>query len=621
MIFSKLRQAIALVALVVLAAAPALAQIPSATGTITTANLNGSTGACTPGSCVEIEVSNKGVVDIQTVGTYTVSGGLIGKVTVNGTDWITLGPTPFTRKSSSSTALATIASGVQDVYQVSSLIAGALKFRVEPAGAVTGSVDVALRSSPTSIGSASGGGGGTDGVAQGSTTSGQSGPLMQASAVSGTPTYSNATTNPLTTDTSGNLRVNVVAGGAGGGNVTGGTAHDAAATTVNPVLTGGYASAAAPTNVSLDGDAVRDWNLLSGAKVVQPSFGGTLATTGNGTVGAGVPRVTIASDSTGQLVLAAGANTIGALTANQTVNIAQVAGTTTAAGSGAVNAGTIRITEASDSPLVAATGSAADAACGSDTGSCSEIALRKRELQHLTTLNTSVNSDPTTAGTVAPGTAATKSMLAGLKYTSAGVTLLDGQQAALQSTSDGRALVQIQTNAAANVAQINGVTPLMGVGNTGTGSPRVTIATDQAAIATHGHGATGSAVPANAQLMGGRSGANMVAIPVPDTTAKIDVATATTVEIVALTASQKIYVASLSIIAGGTGNIKFVHGTGVNCATGTTDLTASYNLTAQVGLGLGGGLGAVLIVPAGGALCVTTSAAVQMSGHVTYTKF
>jgi hypothetical protein len=34
-----------------------------------------------------------------------------------------------------------------------------------------------------------------------------------------------------------------------------------------------------------------------------------------------------------------------------------------------------------------------------------------------------------------------------------------------------------------NVAQINGVTPLMGAGNTGTGSPRVTIATDQTDVA------------------------------------------------------------------------------------------------------------------------------------------
>jgi len=38
--------------------------------------------------------------------------------------------------------------------------------------------------------------------------------------------------------------------------------------------------------------------------------------------------------------------------------------------------------------------------------------------------------------------------------------------------------VSIQSNAAVNVAQINGVTPLMGNGTTGTGSPRVTIASD-----------------------------------------------------------------------------------------------------------------------------------------------
>lgn len=44
-------------------------------------------------------------------------------------------------------------------------------------------------------------------------------------------------------------------------------------------------------------------------------------------------------------------------------------------------------------------------------------------------------------------------------------------------------LVTPDANSAVNVAQINGVTPLMGAGNTGTGSHRVTIATDQAAVA------------------------------------------------------------------------------------------------------------------------------------------
>jgi len=52
-------------------------------------------------------------------------------------------------------------------------------------------------------------------------------------------------------------------------------------------------------------------------------------------------------------VLTTGAATIGALTANQSVNMAQVAGTTTATGAGASSAGTIRVMLSSDSALAA----------------------------------------------------------------------------------------------------------------------------------------------------------------------------------------------------------------------------------------------------------------------------
>lgn len=54
----------------------------------------------------------------------------------------------------------------------------------------------------------------------------------------------------------------------------------------------------------------------------------------------------------------------------------------------------------------------------------------------------------------------------------------------------------------ANVKQINGVTPLMGNGTTGTGSQRVTIASDNTVLPAVGAGATGSAVPANAVYNG-----------------------------------------------------------------------------------------------------------------------
>jgi hypothetical protein len=68
--------------------------------------------------------------------------------------------------------------------------------------------------------------------------------------------------------------------------------------------------------------------------------------------------------------------------------------------------------------------------------------------------------------------------------------------------------VSITANSAVNVAQINAVTPLMGNGVTGTGSQRVTIASDNTAFTVNAaqsggwtvgsSTATGSAVPANA---------------------------------------------------------------------------------------------------------------------------
>jgi len=101
----------------------------------------------------------------------------------------------------------------------------------------------------------------------------------------------------------------------------------------------------------------------------------------------------------------------------------------------------------------------------------------------------------------------------------------------------------------------------------------------------------------------------------------INVSTATTTQLVALSGSTKIYVTSFDVIAGGTGNITFVYGTGSSCGTGTTSLTGAYNLTAQAGIAKGSGVAAVLVVPAGNALCVTTSASVQMSGSISYQQF
>ncbi len=58
---------------------------------------------------------------------------------------------------------------------------------------------------------------GNVGVSQASTTSGQKGPLIQGAVTTAAPSYTTAQTSPLSLDTAGNLRVNVVTGGGAGG--------------------------------------------------------------------------------------------------------------------------------------------------------------------------------------------------------------------------------------------------------------------------------------------------------------------------------------------------------------------------------------------------------------------
>src|SRR5690242_2129987 len=87
----------------------------------------------------------------------------------------------------------------------------------------------------------------------------------------------------------------------------------------------------------------------NGQAVNVAQINGVTTAVGNGVSGTGVQRVTIASDSTGQIALAAGAATIGSLAANQSVNVAQMASTATATGNGTTNAGTQRVTISNDS--------------------------------------------------------------------------------------------------------------------------------------------------------------------------------------------------------------------------------------------------------------------------------
>lgn len=95
-------------------------------------------------------------------------------------------------------------------------------------------------------------------VAQGETTSGQKGPLLQGAVAASSPTYTAGQTSPLRFDTAGNLRVNVVTGGSGGGSGTSssyGASFPAAGTAI------GAKNGANMVNLTADGSSNLNVNL------------------------------------------------------------------------------------------------------------------------------------------------------------------------------------------------------------------------------------------------------------------------------------------------------------------------------------------------------------------------
>lgn len=182
-------------------------------------------------------------------------------------------------------------------------------------------------------------------VAQGSTTSGQSGELTQSATTTNAPTYTTAKTNPLSSDTSGNLRVSL---------------KDSPANTNKFLVTADAVTFASPQHVIADSGTITTVSTVSTiTNVVHvDDNSGSLTVDNNGTFAVQaaatlaaettkvIGTVNIASSQT--VGLATGANTIGALTANQSVNNAQVAGNAVSTGNGGVGTGVQRVAIASD---------------------------------------------------------------------------------------------------------------------------------------------------------------------------------------------------------------------------------------------------------------------------------
>lgn len=364
-------------------------------------------------------------------------------------------------------------------------------------------------------------------VAQGSTTSGQVGALVQGAVTTAAPTYTTGKTDPLSLDTSGSLRVSVVSGSTG----------NAAASATG---------SAVPAQAGYTG-------LNNGGNLI-------------GWVGD--------SGGAGQVAIASGKVASGAFASGSIANGADVVeGTNT---------------------------DSASCASGSSVVSC----LRQIHADTSAAIPAGTATIGYVGGDGAAGTASTHVLtIQGVS----GMTHL---------------LVTPDANSATNTAQINGVTPLMGNGVTGTGSQRVTIASDN------------SPVPAKIdQTTPGTTNnvtisTNVGTLPLVQATASAAISSTSAggpTQLIAASGSTKIYVTHYDIVLSGAGTFAWVTGTGTNCGTGTAYLTGAashpMSFAANGGISAGGGLGPILITGAGGELCYITTGAVDISGSVSYAQF
>ena len=141
--------------------------------------------------------------------------------------------------------------------------------------------------------------------------------------------------------------------------------------------------------------------------------------------------------------------------------------------------------------------------------------------------------------------------------------------------------------------------------------------------------ASAAAPPANRIAIGGlTSGATaglMVSPTYCDSFANVNIVTATTTLIITGVSGRHVRICAISLVTAGANNVAFISGTGATCGTGTTGMTGGttaatgYNFAANGGLTQGNGIGEINRTNAvTDSVCIITSAAVQLSGRISY---
>lgn len=571
-----------------LCAVVAFGQIPAPPAT-TSASLTSTT--CPGTGCVQLNVSSYASAAIQITGTWTATQTF--EVSVDGSTYQTISVTP-----TNSTTTVTTATG-NGVWAAS--VAGQKYLRVRTSAYTSGTAVVTLQSAL-----AGGGGGGGGGL---------SGSVQVTDGVD---------TAQVTATAGGSMQVECVSGcgGSGGTSAADGAAYVAGTTSGTPSMgarddTGTTACAedkvciARVTSsrallVDLSATGANTSKLLvtpdlpAGASTAakQPALGtaGTASTDVITVQGiASMTKLLVTPDSV-------------ALPANQSVNVAQLAGTATSVNSGNKDAGTLRVVIATDQPaltnkfLVTPDSVALPA----------NQSVNAAQWGGTNSVTGGVNGSPGVGGNTAHDAAG-----AGVNPVLVGCYASAAAPSDVSADADATRAWCLRNGALAFQPTFAGILTSTGVGAAGTGTARVV---DVAS------GTTGSAPPTQASYLGGvtsgATGGLLGGITTCDSQAFLDMTTATTTEIVALTASRKVFVCYWLVESNGTAVVTFKRGTGTNCGTGTTTISPAWDLTAQTGFSGGSGVGVVFDnLNAGDALCVTSSAAVNVHVFMRYAKY
>jgi hypothetical protein len=317
---------------------------------------------------------------------------------------------------------------------------------------------------------------------------------------------------------------------------------------------------------------------------------------------------------------------------NQSVNVAQVNGSTIA--TAATGIAKVGLTDGSTGTAITQTGGALDINIKSGGGSGGTALADEATFTQATTSFTPM----------------------GGIFSSAIANLTTGQAGVAQLTAD-RMLYT-------NLGKVGGTAVDTNSGNKSAGTQRVVIATDQpnlttplnvnttqisgSAISTAATGvqkvgvvgnaggavdaATGAAPPANALyiagLKSGATGGFLTGITACDLDANVNISTATTTLLITGVSGRQARICSINLVNAAADNVAIIEGTGATCGTGSagmaggTTAASGWNFAANGGLTQGTGIGEVMTTATtGDSVCLVTSAATQLSGHIKYTIY